>query len=92
LLSFEEKHLIFLSFPELTETKISKDRINFKYRSSKKKGKVLACELHPSGNGYVCGKYMDDYPVDDRGWVRIKDYTENELKTIIRKAIDSMSK
>jgi hypothetical protein len=40
----------------------------------------------------VCGKYMDDYPVDDRGWVRIKDYTQNELKTIIRKAIDSMSK
>lgn len=79
LLTFAEKRLIFLSFPELTEVKRSNQRINFEYRASKKPGKVLAGEMHPSGNGYICGKYMNKYKVDSRGWIKIKDLNEEEL-------------
>jgi len=91
MLSFEHKRTIFSSYSELTETQRSNDRINFEYRGSKKRGKVLACELTASGNGYVLGKYMVGYKLDNRGWINIKDFNEDELRAVITKAIDSMS-
>lgn len=93
MLSFERKRQIFRSFPELTEVPISYGRINYVFENSRKPRKVLARELYKSGNGYVYGGYLNgEYPVDDRGWVNIKHFSESELRTIIRKAIDSMSK
>jgi hypothetical protein len=91
LIPFIRKISIFNEFPELIETKISYERVNFKYNESKKRRKILARELHPNGNGYVYGGFMREYPIDDRGWVKIKDFNEEELRKIIRKAIDSMS-
>lgn len=66
--------------------------MNFVCTDSKKPGKVLATQLHPSGNGYVCGRYMGAYPTDKRGWIKIKDFEEDELREVIRSAIQSMSK
>jgi hypothetical protein len=92
MLSFEQKRTIFSSFPELKETEISHGRVNYEYSASKKSRKVLARELHPSGNGYVCGEYINGYDVDPRGWVKIKDFNEEALRTIIKEAIESMSR
>lgn len=98
MLSFEEKRAIFRSFKQLKEKKISNDRVNFAYPKSKQKGQVLATQLHPSGNGYVIGKYMAEetiksngYKVDSRGWISIRDFLKDELTQVISEAIESMS-
>ncbi|MFJ7679672.1 hypothetical protein ACIQXQ_16670 [Peribacillus sp. NPDC097198] len=98
MLSFEHKKSIFHSFKELQEKLISNNRINFVYPNSLQKGKTLATQLHPSGNGYVVGKYMDPetiikkgYEVDPRGWIKIKNFSLKELNEIISTAMISMS-
>ncbi len=97
MLSFEEKKAAFHSF-KLKEKKISNGRVNFVYPESRQKGQVLATQLHPSGNGYVIGKYMTEetikhngYKVDSRGWISIRKFTRDELTMIISEAIKSMS-
>jgi hypothetical protein len=97
MLSFEEKKAIFQSF-KLKEKKISNGRVSFVYPESKQRGKVLATQLHPSGNGYVVGKYMsretikkNGYLVDPRGWISIRDFSKEEMKNVIREAAMSMS-
>lgn len=90
MLSFEHKQAIFWSFHELKEVPVSHDRINYVLPTSKKRGKTVARELHRSGNGYVCGRYMGDYPTDARGWGSIKHLDETQLREVVRKAINSM--
>ncbi|MGG3564371.1 hypothetical protein ABES03_22540 [Neobacillus rhizosphaerae] len=97
MLSFEEKKTIFHSF-NLKEKKISNGRVNFIYPESKQKGQVLATQLHPSGNGYVIGKYMSKdtimkhrYKVDPRGWISIRDFSKDELMSVISDAMKSMN-
>jgi hypothetical protein len=97
LLTLEQKKAVFASF-NLQEGKLSKNRYNFIFPASKQQGKILARELHESGNGYVLGKYMSQetidkngYKVDPRGWVSIKNFSEYDLKVIIQEAIISMS-
>ncbi len=95
MLSFEEKKAIFHLF-KLTEKKISNGKVNFLYPDSKQKGQVLAKQLQPSGNGYVIGKYMskevsNKYKVDARGWISIKEFSDEGLKKVISEAMTSMS-
>lgn len=95
MISFEEKKAIFHLF-KLKEKKISNGKINFLYPESKQKGQVLAKQLQPSGNGYVIGKYMskevsNEYKVDARGWISIKEFSDEELKKVISEAMSSMS-
>ncbi|QQE80437.1 hypothetical protein [Alicyclobacillus sp. SO9] len=93
MLSFEHKREILRSFPELREQSISNGHyVNFTFSSSKKPGKTVARELYHSGNGYVCGRYMADYPTDARGWINIKNFNEAELKEVVSMSIESMSK
>lgn len=96
MLSFEEKKDIFHLF-YLEEKKMSNGRVNFVYPKSKQKGQVLATQLHSSGNGYVIGKYMPSetiknnrYKVDQRGWISIKNFSKEELITVISHALESM--
>lgn len=98
MLSFEQKKAIFRSFQELQEKPISNNRMNYIYPDSLQKGQILATQLHPSGNGYVIGKYMDEktirtkgYAVDPRGWINIKEYSSGDLHDIITTAMISMS-
>lgn len=98
MLSFEHKKSIFRSFKELQESPISNNRMDYVYPNSLQKGKMLATQLHPSGNGYVIGKYMDPetilkkgYKVDKQGWIKIKDFSQEELNEIILNAMISMS-
>ncbi len=97
VLSFEEKRAVFLSF-NLEEKPISNGRVSFVYPESKQKGQVLATQLHPSGNGYVIGKYMTEetirknkFQLDRRGWITIRDYSKDELEKVITEALKSMS-
>lgn len=97
MLSFEDKKAIFQSF-NLVEKQISNGRVSYVYPESKQRGQVLATQLHPSGNGYVIGKYMltetikeNEYIVDSRGWISIRDYSEDALVKVISQAKQSMS-
>ncbi|WP_423800960.1 hypothetical protein [Neobacillus sp. SAB-20_R2A] len=97
MLSFEEKKEIFRTF-KLEEKEISNGRVNFNYPESKQRGLVLARELQQSGNGYVLGKYMSEevikknnYTVDARGWISVRDFSKDELIKVIVEAMKSMS-
>ncbi|PGV50169.1 hypothetical protein [Bacillus sp. AFS037270] len=97
MLSFEEKKAIFHSF-KLKEKKNGNGKVSFVYPESVQKGQVLATQLHPSGNGYVVGKYMSEetikehgYQVDPRGWISIKVFSKEEIAKVITEAIQSMS-
>lgn len=97
MLSFEDKKAIFRSF-NLVEKQISNGRVSYVYPESKQRGQVLATQLHPSGNGYVIGKYMseetireNEYKVDTRGWISVRDFSEDALVKVISEAKRSMS-
>ncbi|MBM7650868.1 hypothetical protein [Neobacillus cucumis] len=97
MLSFEEKKAIFHSF-KLKEKTIGNGKVSFVYPESVQKGQVLATQLHPSGNGYVIGKYMSEetikkhgYQVDPRGWISIKVFSKEEIAKVITEAMKSMS-
>ncbi|QQE77278.1 hypothetical protein [Alicyclobacillus sp. SO9] len=93
MLSFEHKREILRSFPELREESISNGRfVNFTFSGSKKPGRTVARELYHSGNGFVCGRYMEDYLTDARGWINIKNFKEAELREVVSRSIASMSK
>ncbi len=92
------KRSIFNSFPELNEKLKSDNRVNYVYPHSLKRSKMLATQLHPNGNGYVNGKYINEevinekgYQVDPRGWIKIKDFTQSQLREIILIALKSLN-
>ncbi|ULT57692.1 hypothetical protein L1999_03780 [Neobacillus drentensis] len=97
MLSFEEKKAIFHSF-KLKEKMNGNGKVSFVYPESIQKGQTLATQLHPSGNGYVIGKYMSEdtikkhgFQVDPRGWISIKVLSKEEITKVITEAINSMS-
>ncbi|MFD1021097.1 hypothetical protein [Thalassobacillus hwangdonensis] len=91
MLSFEEKLAIIEEFEELEKKEISLGRVNFHYEESLYDKKIVVYRLHPNGNGFVYAGQIEDYPVDDRGMVNIKDFSADELRELIRDAIDSLS-
>ncbi|MGR9047303.1 hypothetical protein ACQ4XT_01460 [Halobacillus faecis] len=91
MLTFEEKLNIIEEFPELEKKEISLGRVNFHYEESVYDKKIVVYRLHPNGNGFVYAGEMDDYAVDDKGMVNIKEISADELRTLIRKAIESLS-
>lgn len=97
MLSFEHKKSIFNSYPELSEKPIRNERFNYIFPGSLQSGKVLARELNQSGNGYVNGKYLSyemingkAHIVDSRGWILIKNFSEEQLHEIIKDVMFSM--
>jgi hypothetical protein len=94
MLSRERKIAIFKSFPDMSERMMSNDRVTIEYTASKSPGKVIAHQLEASGNGYVNGRYMDDttgYVVHEDGFISIAEFDEEQLRSIIEKAIRSMN-
>lgn len=92
MLTFEEKLAIIESFPELKRKDVSLKRINFHYEESVQEKKTVVYHLHPNGNGFVyAGRFDHKYPMDDKGMVNIRDFTEDELRNIIRLSIQSLS-
>lgn len=91
MLSFEEKLAIIEEFEELEKKEISLGRVNFHYEESLYDKKIVVYRLHPNGNGFVYAGQIEDCPTDNKGMVSIKDFDADELRQLIRDAIDSLS-
>lgn len=92
MLIFEEKLAIIESFPNLKRKDVSLGRVNFHYDESVLEKKIVVYHLHPNGNGFVYAELInDDYEVDHKGMVNIRDFNEEELRKIINQSIESLS-
>ncbi|WP_085524339.1 hypothetical protein [Tuberibacillus sp. Marseille-P3662] len=94
MLTFEDKLAIIESFPELKRKDVSLGRVNFHFEESVMDKKIVVYRLHPNGNGYVYAELIDDhdnYNIEQNGMVNIRDFSEDELRSIVRKSIDSLS-
>lgn len=91
MLSLEEKLAIVESFPELQRKDVSLGRINFHYEESSYDKKIVVYHLHPNGNGFVYADYVKGYATDSKGFINIRDFSGDELRTIIQKSILSLT-
>lgn len=91
MLTFEEKLAIIESFPELERKNVSLGRVNFHFEDSIYDKKNVVYHLHPNGNGYVYAEFLEGYDLDSKGMVNVRDFSAEELKTIIKQSIDSLS-
>ena len=92
MLTFEEKLAIIASFPELKRHDVSLGRVNFHFEESIMDKKIVVYRLHPNGNGFVYAEQLDaNYPIDSNGMVNIRDFTEQELREVIKQSIESLS-
>ncbi|CAM3766382.1 hypothetical protein [Mesobacillus thioparans] len=91
MLTFEQKLSIIESFPELERKSVSLGRVNFHYADSIYDKKNVVYHLHPNGNGFVYGEFLEGYDFDAKGMVNIRDFTAKELKSIIELSIKSLS-
>ncbi|MET3194584.1 hypothetical protein [Bacillus sp. OAE603] len=91
MLTYEQKLEIIESFPELTKKPVSLGRINFQYEESVTEKKNVVFHLHPNGNGFVYAEGIKGYRTNDKGMVNIRDFSEDELRSIITKSIDKLS-
>ena len=91
MLTFEEKLAIIESFPELERRTVSMGRINFHYEASASDKKNVVYHLHPNGNGFVYGAELNGYKKNEKGMVNIRDFSADELRTIIQKSIHSLT-
>ncbi|WP_284644727.1 hypothetical protein [Paenibacillus silviterrae] len=93
MLSFEEKLNVISAFPELERRNVSLGRVNFHYEDSVYEKKTVVYHLHPNGNGFV---YVGQLPgfaeeADDKGFVNIRDYDAEQLRTLVARSIRSLS-
>jgi hypothetical protein len=91
MLTFEEKIAIIESFTELERKNVSLGRINYQYPESKLDKSNVVYHLHPNGNGFVYAEGIPGYRVGQKGLVNIKDFSAEQLKTIIAKSIELLS-
>ncbi len=91
MLTFEQKLKILDSYPELERKNVSLGRVNYQYEQSVHDKKTVAYHLHPNGNGFIYAGMLQDYDVDDKGYVNIRDYTEEDLRSLLDKSIQSLS-
>lgn len=97
VLTIAQKLDVFNSYKEL-EKKVEKDqvRIDYSFTDSKIKQKNVICQFSlKTGNGYVCGRYLQSvhqYKIDPRGWINIKNFNETDLREVITESIKSLSK
>lgn len=91
MLSFDQKLAIIESFPELTRKDVSLKRVNFQFEESSSDRKNVVYHLHPNGNGYVYTERIDGYETDEKGMTNIRDFSEDELRTVIKLSIQSLS-
>jgi hypothetical protein len=91
LLDYNQKLVIFESFSELERKDVSLGRVNFQYPGSAADKKTVVFHLHPNGNGYVFAKGLQGYEADPKGMVNIRDFSEDELRALLEKAIFALS-
>lgn len=91
MLTFEEKLTMIESFPELQRKDVSMGRINFHFEGSVYDKKIIVYHLHPNGNGFVYAEHLKGYPNKEKGMVNIRDFSADDLRTLIQKSILSLS-
>lgn len=91
MLNFEEKLAIVESFAELQRKEVSLGRMNFHYENSDYDKKIVVYHLHPNGNGFVYAGQLKGYHKDDKGFVNIRDYQADELRSLIEQSIRSLT-
>jgi hypothetical protein len=92
MLTFNEKLAIIESFPQLTRKDVSLKRVNYQFEESAFEKKNVVYHLHPNGNGYVYAEFLEGYTIDEKGMANIRDFSADNLRTIIQKSIDDLSK
>ncbi|SFK17638.1 MULTISPECIES: hypothetical protein [unclassified Bacillus (in: firmicutes)] len=91
MITFEEKLTIIESFPELERKTVSLGRINFHYEESRLDKKNVVYHLHPNGNGFVYAGHLKGYKTNDKGMVNIRDFSAEELRSLLEKSIAGLS-
>jgi len=91
LLTFEQKIAIAESFPELSRKDVSLGRVNYHYEESLHEKKTVVYHLHPNGNGFVYAALVEGAATDGKGLVNIRDYSEDDYRTLIAASIASLS-
>lgn len=91
MLTFEEKLSIIESFPQLERKNVSLKRVNFHFEESRLDKKNVVYHLHPNGNGFVYASGINGYKTDDKGMVNIREFSADELRSLIQKSIELLS-
>ncbi|OIU66980.1 hypothetical protein [Rossellomorea aquimaris] len=91
MLTFQEKLDIIETFDELTKKEVSLNRVNFHFEDSLYDKTVVVYHLHPNGNGFVYTGELPQYESNAKGLVNIRDYSEEEIRTIITASITYLS-
>jgi len=91
MLTFEEKLSIIESFPQLERKNVSLKRVNFHFEESRLDKKNVVYHLHPNGNGFVYASGISGYKTDDKGMVNIREFSADELRSLIQKSIELLS-
>ncbi|KPV58352.1 hypothetical protein QJ48_16930 [Paenibacillus sp. A3] len=91
MLTFEEKIAVIESFAELERKNVSLGRVNYHYEQSAYDKKTVVYHLHPNGNGFVYAGHLSGYDTDERGMVNIRDFTVEELRSIVEASIRSLA-
>lgn len=91
MLNFEDKLAIIESFTELQRNDVSLGRVNFQFEDSLYDRKNVVYHLHPNGNGFVYAGLLRNFSQDEKGMINIRDYEAEQLRTLIRDSIDSLS-
>lgn len=91
MLTFEQKiELIEKNFPMLVKNIVSLNRVNYKYPDSAVDKENIIYHLHPNGNGFVYTDQISGMAKQKNGYTNIRDYSAEELLTLITKALDSV--
>lgn len=91
MLTFNEKLAIIESFPELERKNVSLGRINFQFEGSISDKKNIVYHLHPNGNGFVYAGMLENYDTDEKGMVNIRDFSEEQLRKVLKQSIQALS-
>ncbi|MDP4162574.1 MAG: hypothetical protein Q8906_15285 [Bacillota bacterium] len=91
MLTFEEKLAIIESFPQLERKNVSLKRVNFQLVESISDKKNVVYHLHPNGNGFIYAANLSAYQTDDKGMINIRDFSEDQLRTLLKESITSLS-
>ncbi|MBT2699203.1 hypothetical protein J7E79_17605 [Bacillus sp. ISL-40] len=91
MLTYNEKLAIIESFSELERKNVSLGRVNFQFEGSISDKKNIVYHLHPNGNGFVYAGQLDHYDTDEKGMVNIRDFSEDQLRKLLKQSIQSLS-
>lgn len=91
MLTFEQKLEILDAYTQLQRNNVSLGRVNYHFEESRHEKKTVAYHLHPNGNGFIYAGLLNGYETDSKGFVNIRDYGENELRSLIDASIESLS-